>query len=92
MDLQNTNQANETLILDDIPRSSLMNIGPVKEASQEDEQSERLDNSMLEKDQRFSTESLIGILKEPESHDTSYHGDFDDTEMLDSHQKNEVLR
>ena len=50
MDLQNNNQGNETLILDDIPRSSLMNIGPVKEASQEDEQSERLDNSMLEKD------------------------------------------
>jgi hypothetical protein len=50
MDLQNKDQGNETLILDDIPRSSLMNIGPVKEASQEDEQSERLDNSMLEKD------------------------------------------
>jgi hypothetical protein len=66
MDLQGTNQGNETLILDDIPRSSLIGIGPVKEASQEDEQSERLDNSMMEKDQRFSTESLIGILKESE--------------------------
>jgi len=50
MDSQTSNQGNETLILDDIPRSSLMNIGPVKEASQEDEQSERHDNSILEKD------------------------------------------
>jgi hypothetical protein len=93
MDLQNNNQSNDTLILDDIPRSSLMNIGPVKEASQEDEQSERLDNSRLDTDQpRFSTESLIGILKEPAPHDQSYLGDFDDEEMQDSHQKNESLR
>ena len=66
MDLQSTDKGNETLILDDIPNSSLLGIGPVKEVSQEDEQSERLDNSILEKDQRFSTESLIGILKESE--------------------------
>lgn len=33
MDFQNNNQGNETLILDDIPRSSLMDKGPIKEAS-----------------------------------------------------------
>lgn len=49
MNVQNYT-GNETLILDDIPRSSLMNIGEVKEESFEDEQSERLDNSIMEKD------------------------------------------
>jgi hypothetical protein len=62
MDIHNIAHNNDTLILDDIPRSSLMNIGPVTEACQEDEQSER---TVIEPEQpRFSTESLIGFLKE----------------------------
>tara|TARA_B110000285_G_C15087048_1_gene596804 strand:+ start:385 stop:603 length:219 start_codon:yes stop_codon:yes gene_type:complete len=71
MNLQN-DHVNDTLVLDDIHNSSLMHIGVVKEESLEDEQSEKLDNSMIDKEQpRFSTESMIEALKEQESFDLS---------------------